>query len=388
MDAKTRRHNDLRRWRESRQKEGRPGVKRFVNEWRGMLKEARRNNTLDDWSIRGMFEAVVDDGHELVNNHFGSNSGGFRMHEAGTAIDTSLFQATQGQYVYNLIMEAYEKPEFVGDLLFRTQQSNEVRETIPGVSELGDDVEVVDENEPYPNAVTQECWIETPATIKRGLMVNVTKETVFFDKTGLIMQRASNVGYTIRLNKEKRMLDCAFGITTVYKRNGKAAEATYQSENLTASNPLVDFQSLDTADTKYSDILDPDTGEPIVSTPNTLIVPSALKNTAMRIRNSVLTNVSTQSSTVETRVAGNSLNQPYEIVTSPYVKQRTSSASTWFYGNPKAAFIYMQNWPLTVENETGNGPQAFERDIVARYKASERGSAGVYERRHMLKATA
>ena len=228
--------------------------------------------------------------------------------------------------------------------------------------------------------------MQTPETIKRGLIVNITKEALFFDKTNLILQRAANIGRTIAVNREKRILDVVLGISTVYSRNGAAPEATYASDNTTTSNALVDWRSIDTADTKYSAITDPDTGEPIVTTANMLVVPPALKNTAMRILNATMTGQTTSSA--ETRVSGPSLNQVWNYATNQYVKQRTSSDSTWFYGNPKEAFVYMENWPLTVEQEGANSEKAFDADIVARFKASERGAAGVLERRYMLKATA
>jgi hypothetical protein len=218
------------------------------------------------------------------------------------------------------------------------------------------------------------------------LIVNVTKEAVFFDKTNLILDRASNIGKFIAINREKRILDVVLGISTVYSRNGGAPEATYQSDNTVTSTPLVDWTSVDAADTKFMAITDPDTGEPIVTTANTMIVPPALRNLAMRIINASMTGQTTSSR--ETRVNSNSLNQAWNYATNQYVKQRTSSDSTWFYGNPKEAFVYMQNWPLTVQSIGVEGEAAFERDIVARFKASERGAAGVRERRYMLKATA
>jgi hypothetical protein len=47
----------------------------------------------------------------------------------------------------------------------------------------------------------------------------------------------------------------------------------------------------------------------------------------------------------------------------------------------------MQNWPLTVTQSDENSEVGFTRDIVARFKASERGAAGVRERLKMVKCT-
>lgn len=383
VSAITRRHQELRRWRESRQKENR--LDRFIEEIGEVFADTTTN--LQDFRVKLLFEALVDNGAEWIREYCDpSHGGGFRMTEAAGNVHTGLFANIQGQYLYNAILRSYQMPELIGDMLVTKMSSIESGEKIPGVSELGDEVEVVGEGNPYPTAAVTENWVQTPETIKRGLIVNITKEALFFDKTNLILQRAANIGRTIAVNREKRILDVVLGISTVYSRNGAAPEATYASDNTTTSNALVDWRSIDTADTKYSAITDPDTGEPIVTTANMLVVPPALKNTAMRILNATMTGQTTSSA--ETRVSGPSLNQVWNYATNQYVKQRTSSDSTWFYGNPKEAFVYMENWPLTVEQEGANSEKAFDADIVARFKASERGAAGVLERRYMLKATA
>jgi len=382
-NAIQRRHNDLRRLRECRLREGRRDL--FEREMADLF--ADRSVSLSDFHVRPMFEAMVDDGHELVSNHYAPNmSGGYQVQEASDAVSTSMFPNIMGQYLFNAILRAYEAPEFIGDSLVSKMGTMLSGEKIPGISPIGDQVEVVNEGQPYPNAVFGENWIETPETIKRGLIVDVTKEAVFFDKTGLVLKRAGEVGQAIGLNREKRILDVVLGLVSTYKRNGGAVEATYQSDNTVTTTPLTDYTSLDAADTKFSAMLDPDTGEPIVLTPKVLIVPPALRNTANRIKSAFMTNITNSSR--ETRVGSNSLNYDWKIITSPYVKQRTSSDTTWFYGDFDGAFVYSENWPMRVEQENASSAQAFDRDIVQRYKASERGAAGVFERRKVLKGTA
>lgn len=337
-------------------------------------------------SVRRVFEACVEDGHQVIQDMDPNYRGMSRYREAADVVSTALFAHTMGQIIYTQVMKAYNMPELIGDRLVTVMQTNFSGEKIPGVSEMGDQVEIVNEGAPYPRALVGECYIETPETIKRGLIVDITKEAIFFDRTNLILQRASNVGKFIAINREKRILDVVLGISTIYKRNGAAATATYASDNTTASNALVDWTSLDTADTKFSGITDPDTGEPIVITANTLIVPPALRNTANRIANATMTGQTTSSR--ETRVSGNSLNQNFTVESNQYVRQRSGSDTTWFYGNPKEAFVYMENFPITVITNTENAYASFERDVVAQSKASERGAAGILERLYMLKATA
>ena len=331
-----------------------------------------------------MFEALVEDGAQVVNLHFNNANGGFRMMEADS-VNTSLFANIMGQWLYNAVLRAYMMPELIGDRLVRKISSVERTERIPGVKAIGDQVEIIDEGKPYPRAVTSERWIETPPTIKRGLMVDITKETVFFDKTGLIMNECAGIGKYIAINRERRILDVVLGIATVYRRNGSAAIATYGSDNTKTSNALVDWTSVDASEQKFAAMTDPDTGEPIVVTPKQVIVPPALKNTGKRVKNATMTGVTTSSR--ETRVDGNSVENDFELLCNQYVKERTSSDTSWFHGDFAEGFVYMENWPLTVESES-NGAMMFDRDIVQRYKASERGAAGVTERLVGCKNTA
>lgn len=344
------------------------------------------SNELGSLSLRRLFESTVDDGRSHIEDMDPNFRGMSRYREAADTVNTSLFAYTMGQIIYSQMLKSYQMPELIGDRLVTIQQTDFSGEKIPGVSEIGDQVEVVGEGMPYPRALVGEYWIETPETIKRGLIVDVTKEAVFFDRTNLIISRASNVGKQIAINREKRILDAVLGITTIYKRNGQAAVATYGSDNTVASNGLIDWTDLDAAETKFSAITDPETGEPIVITANTLIVPPALRIAAARIANATMTGRTNGEN--ETRTGNNSLLQNFEILSNQYVRQRSGSDTTWFYGNPKEAFVYMQNFPLTVKTNVENAHASFERDIISQSKASERGSVGVLERLYMMKNTA
>lgn len=341
---------------------------------------------IDTVSIRRLYESCVEGGAGALQDMDPNYRGMTRYREAADTVNTALFAHTMGQIIYTQMLKAYQMPELIGDKLVTIQQTNFSGEKLPGVTEIGDEVEIVSEGSPYPRALVGEYYIETPETIKRGLIVDVTKEALFFDRTNLILQRASNVGKFIAINREKRILDVVLGISTVYKRNGAAAIATYASDNTVASNALIDWTDLDAAETKFSAITDPDTGEPIVITANTLIVPPALRISAQRIANATMTGRTNGEN--ETRVNGSSLLQNFTIASNQYVRSRSGSDTTWFYGNPKEAFVYMENFPLTVISNVENAHASFERDVVSQSKASERGAAGVMERRYMMKCTA
>ena len=47
----------------------------------------------------------------------------------------------------------------------------------------------------------------------------------------------------------------------------------------------------------------------------------------------------------------------------------------------------MENWPITVTQAPPNSEAEFTHDIVARFKASERGAAAVLNPRYVVKNT-
>jgi hypothetical protein len=347
---------------------------------------------LEELSLRGLFESLVEDGRELLSLLDPRQSGGTSLVEAAGAVDTSAFSNITGQIVYSKALEAFRDPAFLWPQLVETVPTQLSGEKIPGLGRIGDQAETIAEGQTYPLAGLGEEYVETPETEKRGFIVPVTKEAVFFDRTGLVLRRAAEVARWLGVNKEKRVLDVVLGVENPYKRNGTTGD-TYLSSgdyvNIKASNALVDWTDIEAAELLLDAMSDPNTGEPVSVMPNTLIVPSALKHTARRIVRAVsIQHVDNQASAATVRTSSANPLDDYRILSSPYVKQATSSDSTWFVGEPQRAFAYMENWPLTVTQAPDNSEADFTCDIVARFKVSERGAAAVLEPRRMVKCTA
>jgi hypothetical protein len=350
-----------------------------------------------EFSLAALFDTFVEDGRtvrESFNPHYQGH--GVPLLEAPDAVSTSHFSNITGQLVFATVLEAWNNPMLIGNDLCTTIRTQFDGEKLPGIGGIGDQAEAIGEAQQYPLAGLSEEWIETPPTIKRGMIVPVTKEAIFFDRTGLVLDRASEVGTFIAINKEKRILDMALGLTTSYRRNGGAAQATYGDthtqgdfDNVAASNALVDYTDIENALLLFDGMTDPNTGEPIIVNPNTIVVPTALSMTLDRIVNSTAVQVgSTTSATVPVHQSPNPLRGRFNVKSNAYVKARTSSASTWFIGDFKKAFAYMENWPATVTQAPQNSHDEFHRDIAAQYKVSERGAAAVREPRAVVKSTA
>lgn len=353
-----------------------------------------------DYSVRTLWEALVNDGFEIAQS-WDPREGGQGVMLSEAAVDSSNFTAISGQIVYQTVLDNYNQPGLIGSMLCPDRETPFDGEKIAGISPLGDSAEIVPEGEAYPTVGVSPEYIETPRTTKRGMIVPITKEAIFFDRTGKLLQECGKVGESLGINKEKRCLDAALGLDSLYKRNGRAAVATYGDDsgdhdfdNLAASNALVDWTDVEAALLLFDGLTDPNTGEPINVLGNlVMVVPSALRMTAMRILNATEVRETTNTDTVT--LSANPLHGQFAGVTlgitlasSAYVKDRTSSASTWFIGNPSKAFAYGVNWPITTVTAPTNSGDEFHNDIVTQYKVSERGASEVHDPRFMVKSTA
>ncbi len=157
------------------------------------------------FSIRELLEEFVVDsntgqpvGREIVdswNPRHGGNGGEnlTRLFEAG-AVQYSDFSNITGQIIYNQILAAYEQEDFAFTKMIPTTPTPFNGERIAGIGDIGNEAEVVPESKPYPTVGVNEDWIDTPVTTKRGMILPLTKEAAFFDRTGVLLQRANKVG--------------------------------------------------------------------------------------------------------------------------------------------------------------------------------------------------
>lgn len=360
-----------------------------------------------DFSIRDLAINLIEDGAEFVQACGPQKSGRLDLLEAGMAVNTAQFAQITGQIVYTKMLEEFHDRAFVFSDLIPTQQTTLNGERIPGIGGIGDMATAVGEGEPFPLAGLSQDYIDTPQTVKRGLIVPVTKEAIFFDRTGLVLKRAGEVGYWLGLNKEKRAIDCVVdeNVTTHRYRWRDTTIATYNDntgthtwDNLSASTALEDWTDIDAAEQLLANMLDPNTGEPILMEADTIIYTPQLAATVHYIL--YATGMSRQIGGFATSgnlsrtdapnlvTAAREFSANYMPVTSRLLPTRMATDTTWYLGSPKRAFAYMENWPLTVKQAPPNLTAEFERDIVAQFRADERGAYATLEPRLMVKCTA
>lgn len=355
---------------------------------RGHLKPA-------DFSIRALAEGLVENGREWVQSMDPAYASS--VTESMDAVDSTAFSNVTGQLLINAVMEAYNNPAFAISNLFPVISTRLNGERIPGIGKVGDKGEIVEEGMPFPHVGLGEDYIDTPATDKRGLIIPITKEAIFFDRTGLILERAREVGEALRINKEKRCIDVLIGAVNNHKWKGTTYN-TYQAstpwKNLLAgaAYDLADWTDIDAAEQLFAEMTDPNTGEPVAISGMQLIATPARKHTVNRITNATEVRYTAPGAATET-LAPNPVTG-YTSTISSWLYSRLQSQlgltadqakATWFAGDVAKAFRYMENWGLTVVQAPQNSEAEFNQDIVARFKASERGVPVAWNPRFVVK---
>jgi hypothetical protein len=198
------------------------------------------------------------------------------------------------------------------------------------------------------------------------------------------------------LNKEKRLVDLVIGATNNYLWRGTAYD-TYQTTtpwtNLLTGNELIDWTDVDASEQLFADILDPNTGEPVLVSPTTVLVMPAYRHAAQRIFNAA--EIRYQPADAATLTVGANPLSAYTVVESRLAYRRLvangmgadDAKKVWLMGDFSRAFAYMENWPITVTQSPLNSEADFNSDIVVRFKASERGAAAVINPRYIVMST-
>lgn len=323
------------------------------------------------------------------------------LSEASGAVSTAAFLNIQGQIVYSMIMEPYNEVAAVF-----TPRIPEVPtsfldgEKIAGITEIGDEVQIRPEAQPYALAGVGEDWIFTPPTFDRGLIVPVTWEAIFADRTGVLDQRCKDVGKWGGINREKRAIDVTIDENvTAHRYNWRGTviatygdnSGTHTWDNLNATNGLVDWNQLNTVEQNDNAITDPYTGEVVDVELTELIVPKALEETARRIvRQGSIRFTSpgyATSGNVTQHEGDNPYGNKYEIVTSKRLAPRMAVKTSWYLANMGAAFRYMQVEKPAVMMAPANNLDEFHRRVVNQYRWNERGAYTTIQPRASQKST-
>lgn len=312
--------------------------------------------------------------------------------ESNPVVMTNSFQVITGELIASEVIAGYEDDSgFIGDRLVRTMTGQRLRnQRITGMRALSGPKEV-SEGHPYEETGFEEKYVTTSET-KKGRLLSISAELILFDQTGEILNRARNLGYWTRQEREKTIVQGVTGDTTAYRPSG-VAETLYATDgsnfnyigvgNTTSSGfatavPLVDWTDVDTVLTYRATEVKDDrvdgTTEPIMglnSSRNVLLVPEAKRSTGTYIkmqtsgvRNS---NLSSEVPLDQTMFNRNPVADFMgEVLSSPFMD--SESPADWYYGDFEKQFVWTEIWPVQVFTQGRDSEAAFERDVEWRMK--------------------
>ncbi|GAG49040.1 unnamed protein product, partial [marine sediment metagenome] len=238
---------------------------------------------------------------------------------------------------------------------------------------LGDVALPINPGMPYQNVGFGEEYQDLPSGQKYGRIVPITKETIFFDRTGLILNRAAKVGEALAYRKEREIWEAILGVTNNYNYNGTAYR-TYLPGPVTAAAPWAnimswqfnDWRDIDRGETLFDNMVDPVTGQPVIIGGRTILVmPSEYANGlrvmgAMEVRHTVGAVVT---------VSPNPLKSYNLIDMGAFARQIAGATNdfgdpdeVWGIGNYKRTFTYRENWPVQVLTAPPNSHLEFTQD--------------------------
>lgn len=351
----------------------------------------------DDFSVREIAESFC--GEDWVKKLDPRKAGSQLVTVEESAVDLTAFSNITGQIVYSKVLEGYKEADGgLFDRLCTTIPTQFDGEKIPGMGGIVDEEFVVLPGKEFPETGFGEDYQETPRTTKRGERISILKETIFFDRTGLVLRHAQGIGGRQATGRLKRLLKVIIGSINNYLWRGTSYN-TYLTTgswvNKVVSHSIVDYTDFEDFELLWANMTDPDTGNPIdlAASLDILICPQ-LKHTTRRILNSTEVDFgSTTDATKPVTKSANPLqgwNQPivsrfmYQLLQSLLSFSATNAGGTAIVGDFKKAFWYMENWPIQVIQAPPNNPEEFVKDVVAAWRCSERGVAAVGNPRYVI----
>jgi len=327
------------------------------------------------------------------------------LRESSPGVGTNLFQVVTGELIGRKVIEGYEDSSgFIGDKLVSVMPSRLRNQKIAGFTALAGPSEVA-EGHPYEESTFEEKYVTTEES-KQGRILSINEELIAFDQTGEINRRAMALGHYLRQERERTIVRAVIDADSgagkyVYRPNG-SGEALYVSDgshrnyigvgNTTSSGfdaavPLIDWTDIDTAlsyrATEVKDDRIDGTPRPIVMPVKQMLVPEALRGTALSIINS--TDVTVIANDQETRFA-NPVKGLVEVLSSPFVDEVGGAAlQDWYIGDFQKQFVWTEIWPVQTFLQQNDSDAAFERDVVMRVKVRYYGGISAVDTVHVTK---
>ena len=310
------------------------------------------------------------------------------------AMGSTLFAKATGALINSKVRDAFDITPAIGERLVTTIPSKLKNETIVGFTNM-DTVEEVDEGGEYPQVGFQELYF-TVTNKKYGAIISITEETIKFDQTALILDRAGRIGERARLFKEKTIVEAVFGPAVASATNsvfkplgtaailyGTAARTTLAQGGTGGANGATGHTDINHASLQaITTLVMEQYGEQGTTDFINLAMQGWILLTPWELYDEAWETVTTPKTPFSNDNAENFWRQfRYVPLSSPFL----TSATTWLLGDFRKDFVWTEVFPLQVFRLARGTEIEFTRDIVAAYKVRLMGGIGAIDYRHSYK---
>lgn len=287
------------------------------------------------------------------------------------ALTSSAFPNISSQIISTVMIEAYNLYPKIGLGMVRVVPSRLKVSRVVGWKAIGT-ISQVTEGEDFNEIIPpDEKYVLIP-NYKYGGLLSLTKEDIFFDRTGQLVDRARGIGEEAARFQEQLILEGMIDKNgTVYNKG-----QMYPTNNSKTNYHSGAASALGTTswETTYIALLKKvdEQGKFIWvnSDRPTLMVPPALYPQAFKLKNNEYGPTGT--------ARGNDVNPAmnmFDIAVNPYLTAVSSTA--WLYGAFKRQFRWEEVWPIETFSRVGQDSEdGFKRDVIQQFKASLYGGIG------------
>lgn len=354
-----------------------------------------------DFSIADLSEMIH--GREEHERRFNpERTTGLDVLEAGVGQDprsllnSSIYDASIAGLIEAEVLSDYDGEPLIGLDMVQTRNTNKNGQYLKGL--YGDGGLKADltrrPNEPHSRGEITDRKVKTPETVEKSRAIDLTKEAIYFDETGDLLDAAASVRDTILFDKNDQILRGLLGITNTYNYNDVAYNTFLTSGAWINDqvNPFTDHNDIDDAIELFTKLTHPATERPISMASEAMTVlhdprkesqwSIHTSSTQLRQTNSgtqVITNQKVES--IRNIKARYSSARVRQLLQNEGSMSETNAIATWFCGNPMKAFAWMQNWPLQVETVRATEYDMIDRGLYASYFANQRGTLAVLDPR-------
>jgi hypothetical protein len=310
-------------------------------------------------SLKSLYEALVTE-QDLEEN-----------------LTSSAFPNISGQIISKVMIDGYEQFPKDHEKLVRTVPSKLKVSRIAGWTALGA-VTRVNEKQDYPEVTPMDEKTQTVNNFKYGGIISLTKEDIFFDQTGELLDRARQIGERGAQKRASLIFAAAVNVNSDALSGGDLYTAG--NANLITTNPL-GSDGWEAARKKLLDKTD-EQGEPIwvMGDRPIMIVGSTLLATAEKLQKNEYGPNGTANLDV------NLARGQFDIVLNPYL---SASSTDWWYGAFKRQFRWEEVWPLEIFTRVGQDTeQGFNADVIQQIKCSFYGGAGASDKVYVVENNA